>query len=259
MDRWLRRAFRRAGPLQVAAAALLALAGAWELKRRLHARTLEALAVRYSLSAPEKRLARELSETLALRDLKEKDLVRFKEGLTKLAESKRTVYEGGLLLQEDKRLLEKQWEIMTTWLMVDEAAGKVHLMRGEQALESHAVEHSPARAFGWDAKPPAAVERIVSKERFAHPERGRYLEADGKLQWTPPQVGVSTRSAALGEFVMFTSGSLILHGPPLRPREHEEFPHYCLGLPTATARKLYASGSIGTKILIKPPQPSPKR
>ena len=71
---------------------------------------------------------------------------------------------------------------------------------------------------------------------------------NGQLQWTPPQVGTSVRARALGEFVMFTNSKLILHGPPISEEDHARFPHICLGLDRETARKLYHSSFIGTRI-----------
>lgn len=145
---------------------------------------------------------------------------------------------------------------MSTYLLVDEGDKKIHLMRGEQSLESYPIEYVPPQSFGEGAKAPATVSTIISKERFAHPERGKSEQVDGQLQWEPPQVGSSVRANALGEFVMFTRGSLILHGPPKKAEEHKAFAHYCLGLSLAVARRLYNSCYIGTKIVIKAAVPS---
>ncbi len=96
---------------------------------------------------------------------------------------------------------------------------------------------------------------IMSKERFAHPERPRSEQVGGQLQWEPPQVGTSVRANALGEYVMFTREGLVLHGPPLRAAEHEAYPHLCLSLPAATAARLYAKSFVGTKIALLPASP----
>lgn len=192
-----------------------------------------------------------LNENTSLRDLRGKDILRFKSDLPLLAQSRRAIYEGGLQLQEEKRLLEKQWEISSTYLLVDEQAGKIHVMRGEQSLESYPIAYFPALAFGQSAKSLAPTAPIVSKERFAHPERGKSEEVNGQLQWEPPQVGLSIRSNALGEYVMFTKGPLILHGPPKKPEEHGAFAHYCLGLSLPVARHLYDASYIGTKVVFK--------
>ena len=101
----------------------------------------------------------------------------------------------------------------------------------------------------FNTKLPSTV-RIVSKERFAHPERAKSEMVNGQLQYTPPQVDTSVRSNALGEYVMFTNSRLILHGPPLNSDDHEKFSHICLGLDLDAARKLYNSSFIGTKIIL---------
>jgi hypothetical protein len=62
------------------------------------------------------------------------------------------------------------------------------------------------------------------------------------------------RANALGEFVMFTKGSLILHGAPKKAAEHMAFPHYCVGLTLAVARRLYSQSFMGTRIKIVPSQ-----
>jgi hypothetical protein len=190
------------------------------------------------------------NNALSLKDLKEQDLTRFKAGLSGAVRSKRALYEAGLSAQEEKRLLEKQLEIMTTYLMIDQETRRISLMRGEQILKSYPMAEASPRAFGGYDKPLPTILRIISKERFAHPERGKSEMVDGKLQWNPPQVGTSVRSNALGEYVMFTQGGLILHGPPRKAQEHATFPHYCLELPLATARDLYRNSFIGTKILL---------
>jgi len=190
------------------------------------------------------------NNVLSLKDLKEQDVVRFRAGLSGTVQSKRALYEAGLSAQEEKRLLEKQLEIMTTYLMVDQETRRISLMRGEQVLKSYPLADVPPRAFGGYNKPFPNILRIISKERFAHPERGRSEMVDGKLQWNPPQVGTSTRSNALGEYVMFTQSGLILHGPPHNAQEHAAFPHLCFELPLAAARDLYRNSFIGTKILL---------
>ncbi|OGR84467.1 MAG: hypothetical protein A3J74_00540 [Elusimicrobia bacterium RIFCSPHIGHO2_02_FULL_57_9] len=192
-----------------------------------------------------------VGENIALRELKSRDISRFKSDLSLLTQSRRALYEGGLQLQEEKRLLEKQWEIMSTYLLIDEEAGKIHVMREEQSLESYPIEYFPAQIFGPQIAALAATAAIVSKERFAHPERGKSEEVNGQLQWEPPQVGQSIRSNALGEYVMFTKGPLILHGPPKKPEEHGAFAHYCLGLSLPVARRLYTNSYIGTKVKFK--------
>jgi len=192
---------------------------------------------------------------LSLKSLKQQDVSRFKQGLSGLVQSKRSLYEAGLSLQEEKRLLEKQWEIMTTYLVLDQQSERVLLMEGDQVQKSLPVTYFPPRAFGNLNRAWPAITRIISKERFAHPERGKAEIVDGKLQWNPPQVGSSVRSNALGEFVMFTQSGLILHGPPKKEEEHQAFPHICLGLSLSQARELYRKSFIGTKIVTESVKP----
>jgi len=185
-----------------------------------------------------------------LRDLKARDVARLKAGLAGLTSSRRALYETGLALQEEKRLLEKQWEIMTTYLLIDPGEGKIHLMRGDQSLTSFSLAYASA-AWGGVSKPLPATLQIVSKERFAHPERGLSETLDGKLTWVPPQIGTSVRAGALGEYVMFFSGNFILHGPAKRRADHAAFPHTCAGLSLGAAKKLYSETFIGTKLIFR--------
>ena len=113
------------------------------------------------------------------------------------------------------------------------------------------MSYPAVTAFGGEKGHMPSPARIVSKERFAHPERAKLEESGGSLEWSPPQVGTSVRANALGEHVMFTSGPLILHGPPRKKAEHDSFPHLCLGLSARAAQKLYAQSFIGTKIAYK--------
>jgi hypothetical protein len=183
--------------------------------------------------------------------LRESDLEAFKESFSGHALSQKSLYEAGLSAQEERRLLDKQWEIMVTYLFINPALQRVFLMRAEQPLQSYLISYIPLRAFGGaPEKLPSSI-RIVSKERFAHPERGRSEEVGGKLVYTPPQVGTSVRSNALGEYVIFTNSKMILHGPPVDPEKHEQFPHICLGLDLDAARKLYRGTFIGTKIVLR--------
>lgn len=194
----------------------------------------------------------ELSERRGVRDVVARDLAQAKRNAASLSKSRRVMFEGGLALAEEKRLLEKQWEIMTTYLLVDAAGDRVQVMRGEQAFETWPLAGAKPGAVGGDKKALPRVATIVSKERYAHPERGKSDLVGGRLEWEPPQVGASARASALGESVMFTKEGLVLHGPPLKRAEHDAYPHLCLELPAATARRLYARAFIGTKVMIKP-------
>ncbi len=200
------------------------------------------------LTANSEVISQSVQELRSIRDLKFRDLDRLKAGLTDMAQSKRAFYEAGLSLQDEKRSLEKLMEIITTYLKIDQEKKMIYLMRGDQALEEFQTQYPELRAFGSEVKPFSGAAQIISKERFAHPERGASEDLNGVLVWNPPQVGNSVRANALGEFVMFTQGPLILHGPPTKIAEHENFPHLCLGLSQKSAQKLYAKSFIGTKI-----------
>lgn len=227
---------------------LLAVHGA----RNLYwARTLEAEEHADEVGDAVEDTAAELDQSRALRDLKRKDLEGFKAGLPGAAHSRRAVYEAGLGLQEEKRLLEKQWEILSTYVLVDATERKVHLMRGDQSLESFPMLYEGPTLLGDDTRSIPAVTEVVSKERFAHPERGKSETVNGKLEWTPPQVGTSVRANALGEYVIFTRGPLILHGPPANEQDHRKFPHLCVGLSLHAAAALFKDTFIGTRIFIK--------
>jgi hypothetical protein len=186
----------------------------------------------------------------ALAELKTQDLDKFKTGLSAVAQSKKMLFEAGLSAQAERRLLEKQWEILTTYLTIQLPLKRIFLMRGDQPLESHLMQYVPLKACGGIPAAVPRIVRIVSKERFAHPERGKSEMIGGKLQWEPPQVGTSVRSNALGEYVMFTNSKLILHGPPKNAADHEAYPHLCIGLSLGAARSLYQHSFIGTKILL---------
>jgi hypothetical protein len=257
-----------AGPWSVAIAAVLVVVGLdqgrYWLDRQIEPEEYTAR----RLGRTGESLTQVLDHMQAMRDLKSRDVARFKNGFSDLARSRKTLFEAGLSLQEERRLLEKQLEIMTTYLTMEPALGRIFLMRGEQPLESYLINYLPPRTFPDPmalvtsatgqlisvptAPPPLpAVVRIVSKERYAHPERGQSEQINGALQYNPPQVGTSVRSNALGQYVMFTNSKVVLHGPPLNEEDHQKFPHVCLGLDLEAARKLYRGSYIGTKILLK--------
>lgn len=203
--------------------------------------------------------ARDAAEHASFRDLKLRDVAALKKNLPSLTQSRRALFEAGLQLQEEKHLLEKQWELMTTYLLIDEGDGRLRIMRGEESLESFPLETPTAKPYGSPPYPPPPLTTVLSKERFAHPERGKYEEKDGQLSWTPPQVGPASRADALGEFVVFTRGPLILHGPAKVSKDHAAYPHYCLELSLPVARKAYAAASLGAKILIQPAKSTDKK
>lgn len=191
-----------------------------------------------------------LSESQMQLEQKTSDVNQFKAMFQGTAKTQKDLFESGLSTQEERRLLEKQLEIINTRLVVNPALQRVFLMREEQPMQSTLIRYIPLRAFnGAPVTLPTNV-RILSKERFAHPERGKSEMVAGKLQWIPPQIGTSLRSRALGEFVMFTNSKLIFHGPPISDEDHERFPHVCMGLDRDAARKLYRSSFIGTRVQI---------
>lgn len=251
-DLWLRRLDRRVPAPGLVAVGVLALAGCWMVESWLGARAELASGYLEAASVAREDLDNELSERSALRELISRDLSRAKALASSLSRSRRVLFEGSLALSEEKRLLEKQWEIMTTSLLVEPAADRAQIMLGEQALETVPLAGSRPRAVGGDARPIPRVAAVISKERFASPERGKSEQTGGQLQWEPPQVGASARARALGEYVMFTKEGLVIHGPPLDKAEHEAFPHLCLSLSMPAARKLYAKSFIGTKIRLEP-------
>jgi hypothetical protein len=252
LDKWAQRGAKKAHPVAVFAAGALVLVAMNAGRQRLREQVLERRAALALLAPRLESTADALAEASSYRDMKLKDLERFRAELSKLADARRALFEGGLQLQEEKRLLEKQWEIVSTYLLVDQDAKKVSLMRGDQALESYPFFYDPPEAFGNETKPLPKETTVVSKERFAHPERPKSEQVAGQLQWEPPQVGTSQRANALGEFVVFTRGPLILHGPQKKEDEHKSFAHFCLGLTKYSAQKLYQNTFIGTRIVIKP-------
>lgn len=249
LESYLRRLDHRvAAPILLVVGGLV-LAGLWMLGRWVAAQALRAADQRAALSAAREELELDLAERQALRDLVFRDFARAKISAASLSRSRRVLFEDSLAVSEEKRLLEKQWEIMTFWLRLDEAADQIHLMRGDQISESRALGGARPRAAGGENRALPAVATVISKERFAGTERPRSEQVGGQLQWEPPQVGTSVRARALGEFVMFTAEGLVIHGPPLKAAEHEAFGHLCLSLPSATAGRLYAQSFVGTKIL----------
>jgi hypothetical protein len=249
----MRELDRRVPLLALLVVGALLLLVPWELQSWLAARARRTAREGDAVLAALDDLDQEISERQALRDLVARDLAMTKKNAASLSVSRRALFEGGLALSEEKRLLEKQWEIMTTYLLVDVAGDRVQVMRGEQAFETWPLKGARPRAVGGDKKPLPRLATIVSKERYAHAERGKSEVTGGRLDWEPPQVGTSARARALGEHVLFTAEGLIIHGPPLDKAEHEAYPHLCLTLPAPTARRLYERSFIGTRVLLKEP------
>lgn len=243
---------RRVGALGLAAAGAAVLGGLWLAGRWVAAHVERAAGERTALTVAREDLELDLGERQALNALVSRDLARAKASAATLSRARKALFEGGLALSEEKRLLEKQLEIMTFWVQLDEAADRMHLMSGDQAAESLLLAGARARAVGEPARPLPRSAAIISKERFAGTERPKSAQVGGLLQWEPPQAGTSVRANALGEFVLFTKEGLVLHGPPLKALEHEAFPHLCLSLPRAVAARLYSRSFVGTRILLSP-------
>jgi hypothetical protein len=246
----LRALDRRVGPLGLAAAGGVVLASLWLLGRWVSAHAALAADERVALSVAREDLELDLAERQALSDLVSRDFARAKVSAATLSRSRKALFEGGLALSEEKRLLDKQLEIMSLWIRLDEEADKIHLVRGDQIAESLLLAGARPRTVGGETRPLPKSATILTKERFASTERPKSEQAGGQLLWEPPQVGTSVRASALGEFVLFTREGLVLHGPPLKEAEHEAFPHLCLALPRAVAARLYTQSFVGTKILL---------
>src|SRR5437016_1353376 len=88
---------------------------------RLNAEAARARTAAASLDAAASGVEEALDGARVLRDLKARDLASFKAGLARLTGSRRALYEAGLELQDEKRQLEKLWEVLTTYLLVDAA------------------------------------------------------------------------------------------------------------------------------------------
>ena len=227
------------------------LLGMWALESRLTESAELAADNRAAPIVALNDLDQEMAERHALSDLVARDLSGAKKNAARLSRSQRDLFEGSLALSEEKRLLEKQWEIMTTFLLLDPAGDRVQVMRGEQAYETWPLSGAKPRAVRMQGRTTPKMSTIVSKERYAHPERGKSEEVGGRLDWTPPEVGTSARARALGENVLFTREGLVLHGPPLDKAEHEAYPHLCLSLSADTARHLYGRSFVGTRVMLK--------
>ena len=80
---------------------------------------------------------------------------------------------------------------------IDAAGDRVQVMRGEQAFETWPMKGALPRAVGGGKKPLPRVATIVSKERYAHAERGKSEVTGGRLDWEPPQVGTSARATLM--------------------------------------------------------------
>ncbi|MCR4294959.1 MAG: hypothetical protein NUW21_05450 [Elusimicrobia bacterium] len=256
LEAGLRSLDRRVGALGLAAAGAAVLAGLWLAGRWVSAHVERAAGERAALAVAREDLELDLAERQALNALVSRDFARAKASAATLSRARKALFERGLALSEEKRLLEGQLEIMTFWIQVDENTDRLHLMSGDQIVESRLLEGARARSVGAPSRPLPRAAALIRQERFAATERPKSAQVGGLLQWAPPQAGTSVRANALGEFVLFTKEGLVLHGPPLKAPEHEAFPHLCLSLPRAVAARLYTRSFVGTKILLSTdPQP----
>ena len=246
----LRRLDRRVSAPGLFMAGAAVLAGLWLMGEWVGERAAAAAGENVALSVALEDLELDLGERQALRDLIVRDFARAKTSAATLTKSRKALFEGGLALSEEKRLLEKQLEIMSLWLRLDDEGDRLHLMRGDQIAESLVLTGATPRVVGGETRPLPKSATIISRERFASPERPKSEQVGGQLQWEPPQVGTSVRANALGEYVLFTKEGLVIHGPPLKEAEHEAYAHLCLSLPMPVARRLYSQTFIGTKLLL---------
>lgn len=237
----------QANPGIVLAAGILLLLGLAGLNKLADDSTADAEAELTLLKNKSEAVEEALAEARSLKNMKEQEMAFFTSGLSTVAQAKKALYESGLSLQEEKRLLEKQLEIMTTSVRVDLGSNKISLMREGNSLKDFKILFTSTQPV-TDAQIKSHSLRVTSKERFAHPERGKAEEKDGVLTWVPPQVGESTRSNALGEYVLFTNSNIIIHGPFKKEPEHAAYPHACLGLSREDAAKLYRGSFIGNRI-----------
>ncbi|OGR84239.1 MAG: hypothetical protein A2901_06820 [Elusimicrobia bacterium RIFCSPLOWO2_01_FULL_54_10] len=246
---------KTAHPALLLAAGALLIFSAWSVESYLSANAAALNRDLGALNTQLEMMESALSEMNSLKDMKDREMNFLTSGLSSMAAAKKTLYESGLALQAEKRLLEKQLEIMTSSLRIDLYYQKVSLMREDNSQKDLNIAFTSTQAV-TEQQMKSKYLRVTSKERFAHPERGKAEEKDGVLTWIPPQVGESARSNALGEFVMFTNSNIIIHGPFKKPAEHEAYPHTCLGLSQKDAAHAYRKSFIGNRVyFVNPTQP----
>jgi hypothetical protein len=178
-----------------------------------------------------------------------------KSAMTDLARAKKAYYEAGLALNEEKRQLEKQAELLSMHFKTDPAGG-FRVMKGDQAIKDYKTKELSCWQ-GESAEVALKVPKtalVTAKEFHAHPQRGKVDLQNGRLLWTPPQTGLVERTAALGKYVIFTNTPLIIHLPSADRRSHEAYRHCCLPLEPAGAKKVYDSVFVGARIAVEPSQ-----
>lgn len=185
-----------------------------------------------------------IEDAIQLNRLKARDIKALRSVLSTEALARKTYTEQRFALAEEKRQLEKQWDLLTIYLMFDPNEGKLHIMRGDQALRTFPA--GPVTCSSGTFKLDK-IYAVSSKERFPHPERGKVEFVEGQLKWIPPQQSAD-RSAALGEHVLFTNGPLILHAPSKDPTQHDAYPHCCMGIGAPAAGRIYSEVFVGSKL-----------
>src|SRR4051812_44638658 len=106
------RLYEIASPFAVAAVGVAILLCGYGTYSRIRQRTAALQSGLKNLEQTQLQGAQALNHFQSLADLKAQDVDQFKSGMSSQAQLKKALYESGLSLQEEKRLLEKQWEIM---------------------------------------------------------------------------------------------------------------------------------------------------
>ncbi|MFA6003019.1 MAG: L,D-transpeptidase [Elusimicrobiota bacterium] len=237
--------------LETGAAGLALLALLTLAHIRMSHRLQAAQADSYRLNLPIEAADTALETIDNLNTLKAEDIEQMKSAMVGLAKKQKKYYEDRLALSEERRQLEKQLDLIETHLLVDPALGRLKIMRADQAVKEYPFS-GMVYLGGPSPSKPLRTAFITAKEYFAHPQRGDVKIQDGKIVWTPPQIGNVSRSDALGQYVVFTSTSLILHAPSTAQAAHAAYPHWCLPMTVATAKKIYDAVYIGTRISVAP-------
>jgi hypothetical protein len=187
----------------------------------------------------------------SLYTLRARDVRSTKKAMTGLARKQKTYYEERLALAEERRLLEKQLELLETRFVA--ADGKLKAVRAERVSQEFGLA-GQATCWAEEGAPSVVVPasaQVTAKEFYAHPERGKVEMKDGTLIWTPPQVGTVSRQEGLGQYVLFTNTSLVVHLPPRDKVAHESYAHCCLPLDKKTAKSAYDAVFIGARLALQ--------
>src|SRR5438105_2941528 len=106
------RLYERARGWEVTVAAALVLISLYGARQWLGVRIRETDATAQALSHGFAPLDQEFAHYQTLVDLKARDVAQFKAGFSDQARSRKTLFESGLSLQEERRLLEKQYDLL---------------------------------------------------------------------------------------------------------------------------------------------------